>query len=115
MSAPGVIAKLGSAVRGFKEGDRVALNAITPCYVCENCQRGFTSQCTQALGGWKFANVMRGQDNYRTTASPTRQRSPTIASSTARPWVVRFSPNAPSGSGRQSRSDQPSSSSRAKA
>lgn len=58
--AVGVIARLGSAVKGFKEGDRVALNAITPCYTCENCQRGFTSQCTQALGGWKFANVKDG-------------------------------------------------------
>ncbi len=56
----GVIYKLGSEVRGFKEGDRVAVNAITPCYQCENCLRGFTSQCTQMLGGWKFANVKDG-------------------------------------------------------
>jgi len=58
--AVGVIHRLGSAVRGFKEGDRVAVNAITPCFECENCLRGFTSQCTQALGGWKFANVKDG-------------------------------------------------------
>jgi threonine dehydrogenase-like Zn-dependent dehydrogenase len=58
--AVGVIHKLGTAVRGFKEGDRVAVNAITPCYQCENCLRGFTSQCTQMLGGWKFANVKDG-------------------------------------------------------
>lgn len=58
--AVGVVAKLGSAVKGFKEGDRVLVNAITPCYVCENCLRGFTSQCTQMLGGWKFANVKDG-------------------------------------------------------
>ena len=58
--AVGVIHRLGSAVRGFKEGDRVAVNAITPCYQCENCLRGWTSQCTQALGGWKFANVKDG-------------------------------------------------------
>jgi threonine dehydrogenase-like Zn-dependent dehydrogenase len=56
----GIIYKLGSDVRGFKEGDRVAVNAITPCYQCENCLRGFTSQCTQMLGGWKFANVKDG-------------------------------------------------------
>jgi threonine dehydrogenase-like Zn-dependent dehydrogenase len=56
----GVIYKLGSEVHGFKEGDRVAVNAITPCYQCENCLRGYTSQCTQALGGWKFANVKDG-------------------------------------------------------
>ena len=58
--AVGVIYKLGSAVHGFKEGDRVVVNAITPCFQCENCLRGYTSQCTQMLGGWKFANVKDG-------------------------------------------------------
>jgi len=58
--AVGVIARLGSAVTGYREGDRVAVNAITPCYRCENCLRGYTSQCTQMLGGWKFANVKDG-------------------------------------------------------
>ncbi|GJL61633.1 MAG: alcohol dehydrogenase [Nitrospirales bacterium] len=58
--AVGVVHKLGNAVSGFREGDRVAVNAITPCYLCENCQRGYTSQCTTMLGGWKFANVKDG-------------------------------------------------------
>src|SRR6516165_177704 len=58
--AVGIVHKLGHEVRGVKEGDRVAVNAITPCYKCENCLRGFTSQCTQMLGGWKFANVKDG-------------------------------------------------------
>jgi len=58
--AVGVIYTLGGAVKGFREGDRVAVNAITPCYQCENCLRGFTSQCTEMLGGWKFANVKDG-------------------------------------------------------
>ncbi|HEV2167064.1 MAG TPA: NAD(P)-dependent alcohol dehydrogenase [Thermoplasmata archaeon] len=56
----GVIHKLGSAVQGLKVGQRVAVNAITPDYICENCLRGFTSQCTEALGGWKFANTKDG-------------------------------------------------------
>jgi threonine dehydrogenase-like Zn-dependent dehydrogenase len=56
----GRIHKLGSAVEGYRVGQRVAVNAITPCYVCENCLRGYTSQCTQALGGWKFANGKDG-------------------------------------------------------
>lgn len=58
--AVGVVYKLGSEVTGVKEGDRVAVNAITPCYKCENCLRGYTSQCTQMLGGWKFANIKDG-------------------------------------------------------
>jgi threonine dehydrogenase-like Zn-dependent dehydrogenase len=58
--AVGIVARLGSEVTGFKEGDRVAANAITPCYKCDNCQRGYTSQCGQMLGGWKFANLKDG-------------------------------------------------------
>jgi threonine dehydrogenase-like Zn-dependent dehydrogenase len=58
--AVGVVEKLGSEISRFEEGQRVAVNAITPCYKCDNCQRGYTSQCTQALGGWKFANVKDG-------------------------------------------------------
>jgi threonine dehydrogenase-like Zn-dependent dehydrogenase len=56
----GVIAKLGSAVEGFEKGQRVAINAITPCFQCENCQRGYTSQCEEMLGGWRYANTRDG-------------------------------------------------------
>ena len=58
--AVGVVAKVGSAVRGIKEGDRVAVNAITPCYTCMNCLRGYPSQCHETLGGWQFANIKDG-------------------------------------------------------
>ena len=58
--AIGKIHKLGSEVKGFKEGEMVAINAITPCYKCDNCLRGFPSQCTEMLGGWKFANIKDG-------------------------------------------------------
>ena len=58
--AVGVVYKLGNTVKGFREGDRVAVNAITPCFQCENCLRGYASQCTAMLGGWKFANVKDG-------------------------------------------------------
>ncbi len=58
--AVGIVEKLGSEVKCVKEGDRVAVNAITPCYSCRNCLRGYTSQCTEMLGGWKFANVKDG-------------------------------------------------------
>jgi threonine dehydrogenase-like Zn-dependent dehydrogenase len=61
--AVGVIHELGSSVAStglFRVGQRVAVNAITPCYGCENCQRGYPSQCGGMLGGWKFANVKDG-------------------------------------------------------
>lgn len=61
--AVGVIHEMGEVVASsglFRIGQRVAVNAITPCYACENCQRGFSSQCGGMLGGWKFANVKDG-------------------------------------------------------
>lgn len=61
--AVGVIHELGSlaAESGrFRIGQRVAVNAITPCFACHNCQRGFPSQCGEILGGWKFANLKDG-------------------------------------------------------
>ena len=58
--AVGRIEKLGIDVRGFHVGQRVTVGAITPCWRCENCQRGYPSQCGQPLGGWKFANVKDG-------------------------------------------------------
>ncbi|WP_147116226.1 NAD(P)-dependent alcohol dehydrogenase, partial [Pseudonocardia sulfidoxydans] len=56
----GVIHKLGSAVTGWTEGQRVAVNAVTPCYRCAYCQRGYTSQCGGALGGYKYTVQMDG-------------------------------------------------------
>jgi threonine dehydrogenase-like Zn-dependent dehydrogenase len=58
--AVGVVYRKGSNVSTVKEGDRVAVNAITPCYTCDNCLRGYSSQCGQMLGGWKFANIKDG-------------------------------------------------------
>lgn len=56
----GVIHELGSAVTGYTVGQRVAVNAVTPCYRCAACQRGFTSQCGGALGGYKYTMQMDG-------------------------------------------------------
>jgi threonine dehydrogenase-like Zn-dependent dehydrogenase len=58
--AVGLIEKLGGAVSGLEVGQRVTVAAITPCWKCENCLRGFSSQCGEALGGWKFANTKDG-------------------------------------------------------
>ena len=63
----GVIEKLGSAVKGFKEGQRVIAGAITPSGISNACQCGFSSQDgpgTQhgwkAMGGWRFGNTIDG-------------------------------------------------------
>ena len=58
--AVGVVHSLGSAVEGFSEGDRVAVGAITPCFTCNYCQRGFISQCQGMLGGYKFTTQKDG-------------------------------------------------------
>ena len=55
----GVVYKVGKNVTRCKEGDRVAVCAITPCGHCENCQRGFTSQCGGMLGGYKYTTQER--------------------------------------------------------
>jgi isopropanol dehydrogenase (NADP+) len=56
----GVIHSLGNAVQGFEIGERVAVGAITPCFRCEYCQRGFTSQCKGMLGGYKYTTQIDG-------------------------------------------------------
>ncbi|MDV3294811.1 MAG: NAD(P)-dependent alcohol dehydrogenase [Brachybacterium paraconglomeratum] len=65
----GVIAALGSAVRGYAVGQRVIAGAITPCGQCASCLDGVHSQCgggsaaphgMQALGGWRFGNTIDG-------------------------------------------------------
>jgi threonine dehydrogenase-like Zn-dependent dehydrogenase len=57
----GTIEKLGSAVKGYAEGERVIAGAITPCGQCEFCLLGNHSQCGgRALGGWQFGNTIDG-------------------------------------------------------
>ena len=53
--AVGVVHALGSAVEGFFGGERVAVAGVTPCFQCDYCQRGFSTQCQgKMLGGAKF-------------------------------------------------------------
>lgn len=50
----GIVHRVGSNVRGFREGDRIAVCAVTPCGRCDFCQRGRSAQCGGMLGGYKF-------------------------------------------------------------
>lgn len=63
----GVIEKLGSAVHGYREGQRVIAGAITPSGYSNACQCGRSSQDGKgtphgwkAMGGWKLGNTVDG-------------------------------------------------------
>jgi threonine dehydrogenase-like Zn-dependent dehydrogenase len=56
----GIVYKAGANVTRCKEGDRVAVCAITPCGHCDYCQRGHSSQCGGMLGGYKFTTQRDG-------------------------------------------------------
>ncbi len=59
--AVGVVHALGSAVEGLEVGRRVAAAGITPCFQCDSCQRGFSSQCGgRMLGGARFTQQRDG-------------------------------------------------------
>jgi threonine dehydrogenase-like Zn-dependent dehydrogenase len=63
----GVIEKLGSAVRGYREGQRVITAAITPSGYSNACLAGCAAQDGagtahgwKPMGGWKFGNTIDG-------------------------------------------------------
>jgi threonine dehydrogenase-like Zn-dependent dehydrogenase len=63
----GVIEKLGSAVTGYREGQRVIAGAITPSGHSNACLCGCNSQDGagtkhgfKAMGGWRFGNTIDG-------------------------------------------------------
>ncbi|TXC69164.1 NAD(P)-dependent alcohol dehydrogenase [Sphingorhabdus soli] len=63
----GIIEKLGSAVAGYEEGQRVIAGAITPSGTSYASMCGFHSQCGgakghgwKAIGGWRFGNTIDG-------------------------------------------------------
>ncbi|MDT7725444.1 MAG: alcohol dehydrogenase [Actinomycetota bacterium] len=59
--AVGTVTEVGSAVKGFKTGDRVLVPAITKCGRCEYCQRGIPSHCQTVGGiGWIFGHLIDG-------------------------------------------------------
>ncbi|MEM9618929.1 MAG: NAD(P)-dependent alcohol dehydrogenase [Pseudomonadota bacterium] len=63
----GVIEKLGLAVTGYEEGQRVIAGAITPCGWSNASLSGQHAQCGrdalhgyEAIGGWRFGNTIDG-------------------------------------------------------
>ncbi|MBA4022869.1 MAG: alcohol dehydrogenase [Gordonia sp.] len=59
--AVGVITEIGSAVTGFKPGDRVLVPAVTKCGRCDYCQAQMPSHCQTVGGiGWIFGHLIDG-------------------------------------------------------
>ena len=63
----GIIEKLGSAVKGYTEGQRVIAGAITPSGWSNASLAGCHAQCGagtkhgwKAIGGWRFGNTIDG-------------------------------------------------------
>ncbi|HET6306814.1 MAG TPA: NAD(P)-dependent alcohol dehydrogenase [Rhodopila sp.] len=63
----GIIEKLGSTVRGYREGQRVIAGAITPSAHSAAClcgcaaqDGGYSPTGFQAIGGWKLGNTIDG-------------------------------------------------------
>jgi threonine dehydrogenase-like Zn-dependent dehydrogenase len=57
----GVVEQIGSEIDEFSVGDRVVPSTMTPCFICESCQRGFNAQCTDSQGGWYYSSESDGR------------------------------------------------------
>jgi alcohol dehydrogenase len=56
--AVGLVDEVGSAVSGFKKGDKVLVSCITSCAKCDFCKKGMYSHCRN--GGWILGNTIDG-------------------------------------------------------
>ena len=45
--AAAIVHEIGPAVRHFKPGDRVTVDSMIPCGVCETCLAGYTNMCEE--------------------------------------------------------------------
>lgn len=53
----GIVEKVGSSVRNFKEGDRVVIPSTVACGYCSYCRAGYYSQCDNANPNGKDAGT----------------------------------------------------------
>lgn len=59
--AVGVVTEVGSAITGFKAGDRVLVPAVTKCGRCDYCQAQMPSHCQTVGGiGWILGHLIDG-------------------------------------------------------
>lgn len=55
----GIVEQVGSAVKNFKEGDKVIISCVSRCGTCENCQKQLYSHCMND-GGWIMGYMIDG-------------------------------------------------------
>lgn len=73
----GVVEQVGETVRGFRPGDRVAVNVETFCGECYFCRRGFVNNCTHVHGGWALGCRIDGA-RRNMSASPLQKMGSAI-------------------------------------
>lgn len=60
----GTVTRVGSAVNGLKEGDRVIISCISACGACAYCQQGLPAHCLADEGasgiGWILGHLIDG-------------------------------------------------------
>jgi alcohol dehydrogenase len=91
----GVIDEAGSAVRSFKQGDRVLISCVTSCGACVYCRRLMFSHCID--GGWILGNAIDGtQADFVRIPHADTSLYPVIAGEDEEPLVM-FSDILPTG------------------
>lgn len=96
--ASGTIAKLGPAVTGWKEGDRVVVPAGRPCQRCANCRRGDVVNCLRIQlmafaydGAWAEYTVAQAMGLTRVPDNVPLEQAAILADAVSTPFgaVVR--------------------------
>ncbi|HZK83232.1 MAG TPA: alcohol dehydrogenase [Desulfosporosinus sp.] len=54
----GEVMEIGTGVKKFKKGDKVAVSCVTQCMACHYCKRGIYSHCVD--GSWIFGYMIDG-------------------------------------------------------
>jgi D-arabinose 1-dehydrogenase-like Zn-dependent alcohol dehydrogenase len=91
--ASGTIAKLGSGVTGWSEGDRVVVAAGRPCAKCANCRRGDLANCMRIQlmafaydGAWAEYTVAQSSGLTRVPDNVPLEQAAILADAVSTPF-----------------------------
>src|SRR6201991_3655686 len=96
--ASGTIARLGTGVTGWAEGDRVIVAAGKPCMTCPTCRRGVTTNCLRVElmafaydGAWAEYTVAQAVGLTRVPDNVPLEQAAILADAVSTPYgaVVR--------------------------